>query len=290
MSGLALTLVLGSAIAHAAWNFLTKRSPDPLVFSWAFAALATVLYLPLALGTALVRPVPVAGWGFIAGTMALHVAYFFLLCLAYRHGDLSLVYPLARGTGVVLVPCIAVMALGERVSRAGAVAIGMVVLGVLLIHLRGLRPSSPAAVVRRLREPGLRYALSTGLVIAAYSVWDARGVALVAPPVYNYFVFVSQALAAAPLALGRGRTALAHEWRCRRMAILAAALLSPLAYLLVLLALTFSRVSYIAPARELGIVFGALLGTLALREPYGRFRVAGSLLIVAGVFGLALAP
>jgi drug/metabolite transporter (DMT)-like permease len=263
---------------------------DPLVFSWAFAALAVLLYLPLALGTALLRPVPPAGWGFIAGTMALHVAYFFLLSLAYRSGDLSLVYPVARGTGIALVPLVAVLALGERVSPAGAAAIATVVLGVLLVHLRGLRPSSPARLVCRLREPGLRYALCTGLVIATYSVWDARGVTLVAPPVYNYFVFLAQALAAAPVALGRGRAVLAHEWRCRRAAIVAAALLSPLAYLLVLLALTFSRVSYIAPARELGIVIGTLLGTLALHESYGRFRVAGSLLIVAGVFGLALAP
>lgn len=290
MTGVALALVLASAFAHAAWNFLTKRSRDPLVFSWAFTATAAVLYLPLAATTALVRPVPAEGWLYIGGTMAFHIAYFFLLSLAYRHGDLSLVYPVARGSGIALIPLIAVLVLGEHVSPGGATAIIAIVLGVFLVHLRGFRPSSMAALRAHVRDPGLLYALATGVIIAAYSTWDKRGVGLVAPPLYNYFVFLSQGLAAAPVVLGRGRTTLVQEWRLHQRSIIAAAVLAPLAYLLVLLALTFSRVSYIAPARELGIVFGALLGTIVLGEPYGRYRVAGSLLIVAGVFSLALAP
>jgi len=290
MTVLALALVLASALSHAAWNFLTKRSSDPLGSIWAFTATAAVLYFPLAVGTAVVRPVPAEGWLYISGTMLFHIAYFFLLSLAYRHGDLSLVYPAARGTGIALIPLIAIVVLDEHISPAGVTAIVAIVLGVFLVHLRGLKPAGARALLHRLRDPGLLYALATGVVIAAYSTWDKRGVGLVAPPLYNYFVFLSQGLAAAPVVLGRGRRALAQEWRLHKWSILAAAALAPLAYLLVLLALTFSRVSYIAPARELGIVFGALLGTFVLGEPYGRYRLTGSLLIVAGVFGLALAP
>ncbi len=287
MTLLALALVLASAGAHATWNYLAKSSGDKTIFMWSFVTLASVIYLPLVLYFAVRDPVPPRGWIYMGGTMLLHVAYFTLLAGAYAREDLSVVYPVARGTGIALVPVVAALALGERVSPAGAASIAAIVAGVVVAHTRGSGWSALAGLAHSLRSPGSRLALATGVVIAAYSTWDKQGVSLVAPPVYNYFPFLGQALAMAPVALRR-REAVRREVRNGRAAILAAAILSPLAYLLVLTALTFSQVSYVAASREVGIVVGALLGTLVLKEPHGGNRALGAALIVAGVFGLAL--
>jgi drug/metabolite transporter (DMT)-like permease len=140
-----------------------------------------------------------------------------------------------------------------------------------------------------LATKGALYALATGVVIASYSVWDKRALGTVAPPLLNYGIFLAQALMSTPVALRRWPT-VRREVAQRKGSILAAAVLSPLAYLLVLAALTFSRVSYVAPAREIGIVVGTLLGTFVLKEPHAPNRLLGAALITAGVLALALAP
>lgn len=286
MTPLALALVILAAGAHVTWNYLAKSSRDPLVFTWSFTAVASVLYLPLALATALRSPVPSEGWPFVAGTVALHVAYFYALSAAYRSGDLSLVYPVARGTGIALVPIVGVLVLGERVSPVGVVGIAAIVLGVLGAHGADLLALGPG---QALAKPGIRLALLTGVTIAGYSAWDKAGVALVAPALYNYFLFLGQAITFAPLVLLRRRALLEADWRQRRLEIFAAALLSPLAYLLVLIAMTISPVSYVAPAREVAVVLGALVGVLVLKDPHPRSRVAGATLVTLGVAALALA-
>jgi drug/metabolite transporter (DMT)-like permease len=289
MSPLAFALVLSSGFAHAGWNFLLRTSGDKVVFSWCFTALASVLYLPLALTVALSAPVPVEGWVAILGTMALHVAYFYLLNKAYTHGDLSLTYPVARGTGLALTPIVAVAFLGERISPAAVGAILVILLGVLLAYSRGVGLSALREIALGLASKGALFAVATGMVIASYSVWDKRSLSVVAPQLLNYGIFLAQALMSTPVALRRW-PAVRREVAQRKGAIVAAAILSPLAYLLVLAALTFSRVSYVAPAREIGIVVGTLLGTLVLKEPHAPNRLLGAALITAGVIALALAP
>ena len=285
MTPLALALVLLSAVAHAGWNYLTKKSSDTLVFSWCFTALASVLYLPFLLAVLQRSSVPPAGWLFVAGTMALHIVYFHLLNSAYTHGDLSLVYPVARGTGIALIPIGGSLLLGETVSLPAALAMAAILFGVLAVN----RGASWRTLTAAFAEKGSRFALATGLLIASYTLWDKQALSLVPPLVLIYASFFGQALTATPLVLRRP-IALRREIRERKRAILAAAVFAPLAYLLVLYALTFSRVSYVGPAREISIVVGAALGTLALGEPYGRGRLIGSAVIVAGVLALALAP
>lgn len=287
MSLLALALVLASAGAHATWNYLAKSAGDKALFTWSFLALSSAIYLPLVLFFAARNPIPPAGWIYAGGTMLLHVVYFTTLTAGYAREDLSVVYPVARGTGVALTPIVAALALGERVSLGGGAAIGVIVLGVVVAYTRGRGLSAIGGLAHSLRSTGSQLALLTGLIIALYSTWDKQGVSLVAPPVYIYFPFLGQTLFAAPYALRRWGS-VRREVVARPLAVVAAAILSPLAYLLVLLALTFSPVSYIAAAREVGIVFGALLGALVLREPHGSNRLTGCSLIVLGVLGLAL--
>lgn len=287
MSLLALALVLTSAGAHATWNYLAKSAKDKALFTWSFVALSSVIYLPLAAYFAVRDPVPPRGWIYAVGTMLIHVVYFTTLTASYAREDLSVVYPVARGTGIALTPILAALALGERVSLGGGLAIGVIVLGVVVAHTRGRGRAALGGLAHSLRSRGSQLALLTGVVIALYSTWDKQGVSLVVPPVYNYFPFLGEALVVSPYALRRW-DGVRREVASRPVAVIAAAILSPLAYLLVLLAMTLSPVSYVAPAREIGIVFGAVLGATVLKEPHGSNRLAGCALIVLGVLGLAV--
>jgi drug/metabolite transporter (DMT)-like permease len=282
-----LLLLLFSAGAHSTWNYLAKASGDKATFTWLFVTLASIIYLPIALYFGVVSPMPPAALLFAGGTALLHVAYFSLLGAAYSRADLSVVYPVSRGTGIALVPIVAGVALGERVSSAGAGAIAVIVLGVILAHSRGFGREALRGSARAFVSRGSLLALLVGLVITTYSTWDKLGVGIVNPLLYGYFVFLGPGLFGAAW-LARRRKAAAGEIQRNRRGIIAAAVLAPLAYYLVLGALTFSPVSYVAPAREIGIVVGAVLGATVLKEPNTRYRLLGAAVIVVGIAGLTV--
>lgn len=288
MTTLALALVLASAFAHATWNFLAKRSDDTWAFTWAFNVVAAIVYLPIAIATSWAHPPSLGALSLILVTLALHVAYFNLLAASYARADLSIVYPVARGTGLLLIPIGAALFLGERIAPTGAISIGVIFLGVLTVHSRGKGRAALIGLTRLPRSTGSVLAALTGVVIASYSLWDKHALGQLSPIVLDAGIFVGLAVVNLPYALARKRRALVREIESNRRAIVAAGILSPLAYLLVLTALTFSQVSYVGPTREIGIVVGAILGAHSLKEPHSSNRILGSLLIVAGVFGLAV--
>lgn len=286
MSLLSLALVLGAAVCHATWNLLAKRAGDTVAFTWLFAALAVALYLPLGATVALATGFALSGHalGLMLVSGVLQVAYFLLLTRAYRTGDLSLVYPLARGTGPAVVVVAALFLYGERPSALALAGVGGIIAGVLVMTAPG-RGSLAAGA-----GPAIGFALATGCCIAGYTLWDKGAVADVNPVVYYYGVTLCIALLSLPLALGtatRRRRALV-ELRCRCWPLLGVAALSPLSYVLVLVALKLSPVSYVAPAREISIVLGAAFGARLLREEHARRRLTGAAAIVAGVLALAL--
>lgn len=282
MTPLALALVLGSAVLHAGWNLLAKRVAGGAPFVWLFAAGTALLYAPPALAYAVwARPqLHGAELALVAGSAAIHVGYFLSLQRGYRAGDLSLVYPLARGSGPLGATVLAVLLLGERPS-ALALAGGACVVGsaFVLAGGRGAR-AAPRA---------LGYGLLTGAFIACYTVWDAYAVsrAGVHPLLFVWLSECARTLLLLPLVLPRWPE-VRREWRLHRREALGVALLSPLAYALVLAALTFTPVSYVAPAREISILFGALLGAGVLAEGHARRRLGASLGMVLGVVLLAL--
>lgn len=283
-----LALVLTAAVLHAAWNLLAKRAQgaDTVAFAWLTTALSAVVYLPfVAVWLAVVplrHPFAAVDLAFIGGTAVIHSAYFLLLQRGYRVGDLSLVYPLARGTGPLLASVAAVVFLGERPGVLGAAGIAAIVAGIFVaagarLHVARARAS-------------LGYGLATGATIAAYTLWDKHAVSAlaIAPVIYEVGHFVVQTVLLAPLvARGERRAALVPVWRAHRAEILGVAVLSPLGYVLVLSALVFAPVSVVAPAREVSIVFGALLGARLFGEGDARRRVAGSILILGGIVALA---
>ena len=291
MTGLALVMVLSSAVAHASWNFLLKRGTNQLVFMWWSQVAMVVLLLPVALVLAWRYPIVYPGWWFVLGTALLHILYFFFLAGGYTHDDLSVVYPISRGMGPTLVPVLGVLVLRETVTPLAIAGIVAVVVGIYTVYWWGRVPQILRDPFKLLKEPGTRYALLTGLVIAMYSLWDKVGVRYVTPFLYLYLMILGVSISLAPYVLqAHGVRVMRAEWRANAGGIVATSLLMFLAYGLVLTAFQFSRVSYIAPAREVGIVIGVLLGTIVLREPFGRGRLLGSSLIVAGLVLIALAP
>lgn len=277
MTPLALGLVVLSALLHATWNLFTKQSEDKLLFLWWVLLIGGLLLLPLLF----LGPWPLAfswrGWMAILASGTVHTAYYIFLGEAYERGDLSLVYPLARGSGPVIVLCLALLFLDERPSLQGTFGIGCVVFGVLALHL------FPWRGLVSIRVGHLPQAMLTGLAIGLYSIVDKIGVGYVAPLPYLFFLNLLAWLLLTPWMLrSRGVGLLTPGERLLWRSATAGGLLY-LAYLLVLYAMTLAQVSYVVAARELSVVFAAIQGAWWLREGFGREKVLASLIIAIGV-------
>lgn len=289
MSVLALALVLVAAFIHAGWNLLSKKVSHVggVGWVWLVATCAGVLFAPVAVVAAVVSHQrftwPVIG--FMIGTAALHSAYAVLLQRGYRAGDLSLVYPVARGTGPLVSSLMALWLFAERPGALGIAAIVLVAVGILILGL----PSRTGTALTGSRRAAIGYGLATGLMIATYTLWDKQAVGTLAinPLVYEWSSNAGRALILTPAALRR-RAEIAEVWRRYRGYVLSTAVMGTLAYLLVLFALTFSPVSSIAPAREVSVLFGVLLGGRLLAEGDLRRRLVGAAAVAAGVAAIAL--
>lgn len=279
MTPLAIALVLGSALVHASWNLLAKRAATGVGFLWLMALVTVAIYGPLALAffafteTVFTR----AHFGLAVGSAVLHVGYFGFLQRGYGVGDLSVVYPLARGSGPVLATVLAITLLGERPNLTALAGAALVVLGVIVLSGGWTR-------FDRAHKAAIGYGLLTGLFIGGYTVWDgfAVGHAGASPLPYLAVAEVCRALLLTPAAL-RQRADVAATWIRHRREVIGVALLSPFAYLLVLWALQFAPVSLVAPMREISILFGTLLGARFLAERATRRRAIAALAMVIGV-------
>lgn len=282
----AVALLLAAAVAHATWNYVAKGAQSSASFMFVFCTFAAIAWMPLAVGVFLWTQ-PSLGWDallFVAVSGALNALYFFLLTEGYRYGDLSLVYPLARGTGPALSVVGAILIFGERPSWLALAGSALVVAGIIVMSWSPGRTTG--AEVRR----SIIFALATGACIAAYTLWDNKGVTILTPILYSSGLDISRSLILAPFALlsRAGRAEVGVVLREQRVAVMAIGILSPGAYILVLVALTLAPVSYVAPAREISILFGAMLGLRLLKEADASRRLAGASAIVAGVFALAI--
>lgn len=250
------------------------------------AATAAVIWAPLAAGQWLYVGYEfrlVHLWPIVVSALV-HTVYFLLLDRGYRHGDLSVVYPLARATGPVLTIGVAIAFLGERPGALALAGAALVILGAYLLT------GNPLRLFSRDRPRGAGFALLTGCTIALYTVVDKIAVShyLIPPIVFDWACLALRVVTLWPIATWQAPDALAASWRADRRWIVLVAILSPLAYILVLTAMAFTPVSYVAPARELSILFAALMGTRFLKEADARRRLVAASLIVAGIAGLAL--
>ncbi len=292
MSLTAVVLILVAATAHASWNLFSKQAATAgaAVFVWLLGAAAAALYAPVVAVSVIVDPprLTAMNWLFLAGTGLLQCSYFLFLQFGYRLGDLSLVYPIGRGTGALLAALGGIVLLSERPGPVSIAGICCIVAGIVAIGLPGrdwrTAVSSGAAGVKP-----VGFALCTGAFIASYTLWDKYAVStLHTPPlVQGYAAFPTMLVVFAPQAL-RSRPQLAHVWRQYWRQVTGAAVLAPLAYVLVLVALSFSPVDAVAPAREVSVLFGVLLGRRLLGEGGLPRKLAAALAIVAGIVAVAV--
>jgi len=269
----ALVLVLTSALLHAIWNAIVKSGGDHLVAAWGTATGAAITALPMMGATGLPSPGSLL---FVGVSGVLHALYNLALVRAYDHGDLSLVYPIARGIAPALATAGAVVVYQEALPAVAYTGIGLVTLGVLLIGESGRHvPMS---------RPAVLWSVLTAACIAAYTLVDRQGIRLTSTTSYIMGLFwINAVLLSFYVRVRRD----AWPWRLvapgRWGPLAVSGIFSLVAYLLVLLALSISRVGYIAALRETSVLIAAWVGWRHLGDPHGMPRLLSSAVVVAGL-------
>jgi len=263
--------VLAAAVTHAVWNAIAHGIKDQML---AFALIGVggiVVAIPLIIVAASPRS---ASWPYLLGSVAIHVFYVLLLMQCYRLGEFSQVYPLARGVSPLVVTILAAVFVGEHLALPQIAGVMVVSAGLAALVFGGGRPDKAAFLA----------AIGTGLTIAAYTTVDGVGVRLSASPAgYIAWLMLLQSLEVPMFALVRRRHVLLKQPRRILLSGLAAGALSVLAYGLVLWAQTRGALAPIAALRETSVIFGAIIGTLVFREPFGRTRIIATVIVAGGI-------
>jgi drug/metabolite transporter (DMT)-like permease len=275
--------VLLAAITHASWNAIAHGITDQLLSFGLIGVGGIIVAIPLVS----IAPLPrAASWPYLLASVAIHVFYNLGLMRAYRYGEFGQVYPLARGTSPLVVTILAAVFVHERPTLPQVGGVLVVSAGLALLVFAGRRPGRAALLA----------AVGTGLTIAAYTTVDGVGVRASGSPVgYIGWLMLLQSLGVPMFALIRRRDILfpggsrppgppgaKHPRRIIAAGLLAGAL-SVLAYGLVLWAQTRGALAPIAALRETSVIFGAIIGTVAFREPFGRARIAATIVVSAGI-------
>ncbi len=284
----ALALVILGALIHATWNVLAKRASGGAPFVWLYGLVSVVATSPLCIFAwhRQVQPLSLEAWLAIICSGALHLLYSLVLQKGYQASDFSIVYPVARGTGPFISVLAAVVLLNEMPSAFGWVGIVVIIFGILLIS------ELPRAATTRASQVtvGLGWGVLTGACIAGYTVvdgWAIRGLGL-DPMLYYTLGLLFRTIILAPQAL-RSTDQLALQWAKNARYIVGVGLLAPIAYTLILYALTQAPLIYVAPAREVSMLLGVIIGAMLLNEPFTRWRLLGAAFMVFGVAMLSMA-
>ncbi len=291
MPPIALALVLSAALLHALWNIAAKKAGGNHHFAFVSVVMTVVLWTPVAawFGLNEWQRWGSVEWGVLGASAVVHVLYFSVLLTGYRKADLTVVYPVARGSGPLLASVGAVLILGEVITLLGGLGILAVCAGVFLIA-GGTKLFCGRGDAHDKAMAGVRWGAATGALIACYTVIDgyAVKVLLIGPVLVDY---VGNVLRVPLLALPvlRDRAGFAPAWRAQWKHALVVAVLGPLAYILVLYAVTMAPLSHVAPAREVSMLFAALIGGRLLGEGDRALRIAGAACIALGVIALASA-
>lgn len=284
MSTLAFVLILFSALMHALWNLLVKRSGDKTVFIWwMFLVSGTMLNVLLPFIPGPFPPLSARILLLGAAGGACFVLYHLFNGRAYRSGDLSLTYPLSQ-TSMIYVPLWGVWLLGERISPLGLAGILLIVSGAWCVQLRRLSASEALRPLRSLGEPAEQAALIAGFIYSVGAVIDKTGVSTYSPLYFTYLLVMFMfAFMTINLLRPRYRGRIMEEWRRSRHLALASGPVMMGSFLAFRYGLKLAPISYAVPVRQVSLLIGVLIGTLFLGESCGRIRFTAAMLILAGV-------
>ena len=292
MSASALALVVAAALLHSIWNIAAKKAGGDDRFALGTAALLVVIWAPVGVwaGRGVLPSWGWREWGVVLASAVVHLVYFTTLLRGYRRSDLTVVYPVARGTGPLLSSLGAVLLLGETLGLVGVSGVAAVTLGVFFV-------AGGPALWAKAHDPterdrvrtGLRYGAATGALIAGYTLIDGYAVKamLLSPVLVDYIGNLFRLPFLLPVAL-RDPAGFAQAWRAQWRYALVVAVLGPMAYVLVLYAVRLAPLSHVAPAREVSMLFAALIGGKLLGEGDRGLRIVGAVCIACGVTALAL--
>ena len=280
-----VALLVFAAVIHSSAHVALKRANDKLAFTWWELLAIVVAYSPSVLTARWDWPSKV--WLVMIGSAVAEAAYFYATSRAYTLGDLSVTYPLARGSAPLFITLWAVVFLRERPSAVGYAGIVTIAAGLFLVNLPGWRDVTRP--LRGLAQPASRWALAAGFCISIYSALDKVGVRFVSPLLYLYLVLVVTWLAMTPRWwLARQTDALAAEWRKNKWGAIYAGIAVVAAYTLALAAMQRSPVSYVGSVREMSVVLTAWIGATFLGEGKTALRVTASALVVVGIVLIAV--
>lgn len=298
MTPVAIVLLLVAAVLHASWNTVAKRAAlaggGGPVFVWLFTACSSVIYFPVALYILLSSPqqaghaqvAALTGWTAAAVVMGglLHLSYYITLQKGYSVGDLSIVYPVARGTAPLIATAGAIFLFAERPSVI-AIAGGVLVSFSVFLLSGGPGPKQGG------RSPRLavKYGLVIAMFIASYTLWDKHVLNTwrLSPVLLDWGTNFTLGIMMLPYVIPRWER-VKSEWKLNGKKAIAIGVLCPLTYILVLQVLSFTPASYVAPAREVSILVGAIIGARILHEGGARRRIAGAVGMVVALTALAL--
>ena len=285
MTIVAILLVLLSAVFHALWNYVAKRVDGGTLFVWVFGVFENIIFLPLVIYALSQQTTPLSwqAWGLIAGSAILHIFYFVLLVNGYRVGDLSIVYPLARSVGPLLATIGAIAFFGERPTPLAIIGAVFVCGGVLWLT------GNPRDLADTGALPGVSYAMFTGVAIASYTLWDSYAMrdVLISPIIYQWGMSFIRLLILTPYALHH-REQLSPLWKNHWKAAVIVAVFGWLSYVLILVALRTSPVSYVAPLRVISTLIGVMFGASLLDEAESSRRLRAVTVMVIGVFAISI--
>ena len=288
MNAHALLLVGGSAVLHATWNYFAKRASDQVAFMFLMMAASAVALVGV-LAWLVANGTQFPPWYLpVAGGLC-QALYSYLMGRGYECGDLSHVYPLARGLAPAIIALVAWPLLHEGLTLIGAAGIALVVLGTLTLNTTSARELFNGQSLRALCVPASRWALAAAVMIAAYHMVDKAGARASSPLAYLAVMYLWLTAFLWPLTLtARGAQQVADEWRRNWKFVLMGTVLCFAAYFMVVSAMMLSKVAYVASLRNIGILLGVVLGATALREEGVWWRLAGAGLMVAGIVAIAV--
>jgi phosphonate utilization associated putative membrane protein len=286
LSGPIVLAVLFGALLHAAWNALIKSGRDKALDTALVHSVGIFIAVPLVMVTGLP---PMAAWPYLAASLLIHIGYYIALSGAYKHGDLSLTYPVMRGCSPLLVALGSLSFIGEAISATAWAGVALLCVGVVTL---GLSPSALRENDEGRRGKALAFALANAAIIALYTVIDGLGVRISGDALaYVATLFLFDGIPFLLLVLwrrpGQRRAALGYMAGRWKLALVGSAA-SLGSYGIALWAMTRAPIAIVAALRETSVLFAALIGALFLREAFGWQRAAGTLVIVAGVVMLRL--
>ncbi|MBZ0187137.1 MAG: EamA family transporter [Candidatus Obscuribacterales bacterium] len=284
MSGLAILILVFAAFIHAVWNLLAKRSIDSVLFGFLSCLVSALIYIPLATFVVTTQPVD---WnattvGALAISALLQLVGFNCILLSYKIGDYSVMYPVQRGTGPLVATLAAIIFLAERPSIGALAGIALILIGVFIIGGGG-------AILKSKSLKPIAFGCLTGVAIAAVTVWSKYCLSVLNIPfvLIDYAGVLGVALVLTPYAL-KNHDKLKREWQDNQSAIIGVGVLRSLAYMSILFVLTTVPVYYVAPLREMSILFAALIGAKLLKEGQVKRRFSAVLVMFVGLICLSL--